>query len=89
MVPCEMTYMSHELYGAPTCDGILVTKSVVKEKKAKAIVEAGGIAKFLRLPDGMPVMGDCGAFQFINDEIPPYTCQKSAITTKAVGLITE
>jgi hypothetical protein len=67
---------AHELYGEPTCDGILVTKSVVKEKKAKAIVEAGGIAKFLRLPDGMPVMGDCGAFQFINDEIPPYSCEE-------------
>ena len=67
---------AHELYGEPTCDGILVTKSVVKEKKAKAIVEAGGIAKFLRLPDGMPVMGDCGAFQFINDEIPPHSCEE-------------
>ena len=76
MVPCEMTIYAHELYGEPTCDGILVTKSVVKEKKAKAIVEAGGIAKFLRLPDGMPVMGDCGAFQFINDEIPPHSCEE-------------
>lgn len=67
---------AHELYGKPTCDGILVTKSVVKEKKAKAIIAAGGIANFLRLPKGMPVMGDCGAFQFINEEVPPYTCEE-------------
>ena len=67
---------AHELYGSPTCDGILVTKSVVKEKKAKAIVSAGGIAKYLRLPDGMPVMGDCGAFQFISEDVPPYTCEE-------------
>lgn len=67
---------AHEIYGQPTCDGILVTKSVVKEKKAKAIVSAGGIAKYLRLPEGMPVMGDCGAFQFINEEVPPYSCEE-------------
>ena len=57
---------AHEIYGEPTCDGILVTKSVVKAKKAKAIISAGGIAQFLRLPKGMPVIGDCGALQFIN-----------------------
>ncbi len=67
---------AHEIYGAPTCDGMLVTKSIVKEKKAKAISAAGGIANFLRLPKGMPVMGDCGAFQFINEEVPPYTCDE-------------
>jgi hypothetical protein len=67
---------AHEIYGQPTCDGILVTKSVVKGKKAKAIVTAGGIAKFLRLPEGMPVMGDCGAFQFINEKVPPYSCEE-------------
>ena len=67
---------AHEIYGQPTCDGILVTKSVVKKKKAKAIVSAGGIAKYLRLPEGMPVMGDCGAFQFINEEVPPYSCEE-------------
>ena len=53
---------AHEIYGQLICDGILVTKSVVKEKKAKAIVSASGIAKYLRLPDGMPVMGDCELF---------------------------
>ena len=67
---------AHEIYGEPTCDGILVTKSVVKAKKAKAIISAGGIAQFLRLPEGMPVMGDCGAFQFINEEVPPYSCEE-------------
>ena len=67
---------AHEIYGAPTCDGMLVTKSVVKEKKAKAIIAAGGIGKYLRLPEGMPVMGDCGAFQFIADDEPPYTCEE-------------
>ena len=53
MVPCEMTICAR-VYGEPTCDGILVTKSVVKEKKAKAIVEAGGIAKFYDSPTGCP-----------------------------------
>lgn len=67
---------AHEIYGEPTCDGILVTKSVVKAKKAKAIISAGGIAQFLRLPEGMPVMGDCGAFQFINEGVPPYSCEE-------------
>ena len=67
---------AHEIYGEPTCDGILVTKSVVKEKKANAIISAGGIGKYLRLPEGMPVMGDCGAFQFINEEVPPYSCEE-------------
>ena len=67
---------AHEIYGQLSADGVLVSKSTVKPTKAKAIVEAGGIRKYLRLPEGTKVMGDCGAFQFINEETPPYTCEE-------------
>lgn len=65
---------SHEIYENPNYDGILVSKvavpkNSVKEKRIKEI----GIHNYLRYPKEYPVMGDCGAFSYIKDEVPPYT----------------
>ena len=67
---------AHEIFGEPQCDGILVTKSVVSPQIEERIRNAGGIHQYLRLPDRYPVMGDCGAFQYISEEEPPYTCEE-------------
>lgn len=67
---------AHEIFAKPNFDGLLVTKSIINENLQKHIIEVGGIHKYLRLPNKYPILGDCGAFQFIQDENPPYTCKE-------------
>jgi len=63
----------YELYGHLNCDGILVSKSVLEENaQKKERVKEVGIHKYLRLPPNAPVLGDCGAFNYIAQKNPPY-----------------
>jgi hypothetical protein len=66
---------AHQLYPEPNYDGILVSREVVKKGKKKARVDQLGIHRFLRVPRSFPVMGDCGAFGYINQDVPPYTTE--------------
>jgi hypothetical protein len=62
---------AHQIYPTPNYDGILVSKVVVdSSKKKRARVEAVGIHGFIRFPG--KVMGDCGAFGYIKEDMPPY-----------------
>jgi queuine/archaeosine tRNA-ribosyltransferase len=75
--PYEHDAYHYELYGTLNCDGILISKSVLednatKKEKAKQL----GIHKYLRLPSNVPVLGDCGAFNYILDENPPYNTEE-------------
>jgi hypothetical protein len=64
---------SHQLYESPPYDGILISKIVVEMKKSKkAIFERLGVHRYLRVPREFPIMGDCGAFGYITEEVPPY-----------------
>src|SRR5210317_1304024 len=63
----------HEIFSPPPYDGLLVTKSNINSNLEEKIIRLGGIHKYLRLPKKIPIMGDCGAFQFIDKESPPYT----------------
>ena len=67
---------AHEIFPKPNFDGLLVTKSNISKKLEKIILEKGGIHDFLCLAKKYPIMGDCGAFQFIQDSKPPYTCKE-------------
>lgn len=63
----------YELYGSLNCDGMLVSKGVLEASKEKRkLAEDLGIHGFLRLPEEVPIIGDCGAFSYIFDENPPY-----------------
>lgn len=65
---------AHQLYREPNYDGILVSKVVAeKTKKKTELINRLGVHRFLRLPREFPVMGDCGAFGYINEKVPPYT----------------
>ena len=71
--PYEHDAYHYELYGKLSCDGILVSKSVVEDKVQKReLARKVGIHKYLRLPRNVPVMGDCGAFNYITEHMPPY-----------------
>lgn len=62
---------AHQIYPTPNYDGILVSKVVVdSSKKKRERVEAVGIHQFIRFPG--KVMGDCGAFGYIKEDVPPY-----------------
>ena len=64
---------AHEIYPGPNYDGILVSKSVIEDnQKKKARISQIGIHAHVRVPRNFPVMGDCGAFNYIDEEEPPY-----------------
>jgi predicted nucleic acid-binding protein len=64
---------AHELYENPPYDGILISKVIVEAKKGKkAILEKLGVHRYLRVPREFPIMGDCGAFGYITEAVPPY-----------------
>jgi hypothetical protein len=69
---------AHEIYAAPNYDGILVSKSVIEDnnKKKQRITEIG-IHAHIRVPRNFPVMGDCGAFNYIDQYEPPYTTEET------------
>lgn len=68
---------AHEMYPTPNYDGILVSKIKVEEnKKKKSMIEAVGVHDFLRFDSSRPVMGDCGAFDYIDAYDPPYETEE-------------
>jgi hypothetical protein len=66
---------AHEIFEKPNYDGILVSKIVVENtKKKKAMIEKDGIHKFIRFNG--KVMGDCGAFGYVKEDVPPYKTEE-------------
>lgn len=69
--PHEDEVYAHEIYPTPNYDAILVSKVVVEaSKKKRQKIEEIGIHKFIRFQG--EVMGDCGAFGYIKEDVPPY-----------------
>jgi hypothetical protein len=67
---------AHQMYPEPNYDGILVSRAVAqKSKKKDARINAMGVHRFLRVPRKFPIMGDCGAFDYIDQKEPPYTTE--------------
>jgi hypothetical protein len=65
---------AHQMYSEPNYDGILISKVVAEKSKKKAErINRLGVHRYLRVPRDFPIMGDCGAFGYINHEVPPYT----------------
>jgi hypothetical protein len=65
---------AHELYTMPPYNGMLMSRAVIDDSPAKhaAIVAAGSVHRYLRLPEQYPVLGDCGAFSYWKEQEPPY-----------------
>ncbi len=65
---------AHQIYSVPQYDGILISKVVAeKNRRKKARVNGLGVHRYVRVPRAFPMMGDCGAFGYILDRIPPYS----------------
>lgn len=73
---------AHEVLDRAPYDGILVSKAIVdgslkgagkySEPQRQRLYRLG-VARFFRLPDGAQTLGDCGAFNYVNEPEPPYT----------------
>lgn len=73
--PYKDDVYAHQIYSHPNYNGILVSKGIVESsKKKKAQIEEVRIREFIRFPG--PVMGDCGAFGYIEEEVPPYNTEE-------------
>lgn len=73
--PLRDDVYAHQIYSSPNYDGILVSKTVIaKSRKKKEIIKKLGIHKFLRW--SQEIMGDCGAFSYLQEDKPPYTTEE-------------
>lgn len=62
---------AHEFFNTPIFDGMLVSKAVIRPIMEREIRRVGSIHKLCRLNPAIPIMGDCGAFTFVDAETPP------------------
>jgi len=72
----EHAVYAHQLYPEPNYDGLLMSRAVAeKSKKKNALLESLGVHRYIRVPQDFPVMGDCGAFDYIEADEPPYSTE--------------
>lgn len=81
---------AHEYFERPPYDGILVSRGIVGDHRVKGKYSDAqairfrrvGAREFLRLNEprfaNMPIYGDCGAFSYVKEKIPPYTAEDMA-----------
>ena len=84
-IPNLKDVYAHQIYSKPHFDGMLVTKSVVSPKIEEKIIKAGGIHSYLSVPKTYSIMGDCGAFQYIAEKEPIYTCEETCDYYEKLG----
>jgi hypothetical protein len=80
----------HEILGYAPYDGMLVSRGIVGDDRVKGKYSESqalrfrreGVRKFLRLDRegfrSLEIFGDCGAFTYVNDDVPPYTSHNMA-----------
>ena len=78
---------AHEIYDTPNYDGVLISKMNIEKSTTRKdqILNAGGLHKFLRLPNHIPLYGDCGAFSYIQEEKPPFQTEEILNYYKEMG----
>jgi hypothetical protein len=76
---------AHEIFSTPAFDGLLVSKGIVDgfgalgsrytAAQRHRLLRRGAPAFFrlARAPHPLKIMGDCGAFTYVAEEVPPYS----------------
>ncbi|WP_163328210.1 tRNA-guanine transglycosylase DpdA [Desulfurobacterium thermolithotrophum] len=80
----KSSIFAHELLETTPYDGILVSLGMF-ELKLKLIKRNGkpslrghqNIKKYLRVPENFPVIGDCGAFTYVNEKEPKISVEEA------------
>ncbi|MCO1575830.1 hypothetical protein M8C13_08680 [Crossiella sp. SN42] len=77
---------AHEIVAPRPYDGILLSKAIVDPADSRSAGKYAasqrarlyrlGVRRFFRLPDEMDSLGDCGAFNYIDEEYPPYSIEE-------------
>ncbi len=76
---------AHQAVTPAPYDGILVSKAIVDGSvkgsgkytpPQRERLYRLGVREFFRLPKGMESLGDCGAFNYVDEEHPPYTTEE-------------
>lgn len=68
---------AHEVFQSPIYDGMLLSKVRVDEiRDRREFIERVGVHRFVRFPKNRPIMGDCGAFSYVQEEKPPYSIKE-------------
>lgn len=77
---------AHEVLDAPPYSGLLVSKSIVDGAAKGAGKYTGaqrarlyrlGVQRFFRLPVGLESLGDNGAFNYVDEQVPPVTVDET------------
>jgi len=67
---------AHQMYPEPNYDGILLSRAVAEKGISKSQrINALGVHRMLRVPREFQIMGDCGAFDYIMEDVPPYSTE--------------
>ena len=78
---------AHEIFKKPPYDGMLVSKAIVEgagDSTGRYTLgqqrrfTTQGVREFLRLPEHMKIIGDCGAFTYVKEPEPPVTIEEVA-----------
>jgi hypothetical protein len=75
-----------DFYDPPPIDGVLVSISTMSSGKLRRVEESGGLRAFFRLPKGLELIGDCGAWQYRYEDRPPYTVEYVLDTYERLGV---
>jgi len=83
---------AHEIIKEPIYDGVLISLGLfelklklIKENGSPKIREFHNIRDYLRLPAQFYVMGDCGAFTYINEKNPIIDVEKAVYYYDSLG----
>jgi len=77
---------AHEVLADTPYDGILVSKAIVDgsisgagkySESQRARIYRLGVRKYFRLPDRVETLGDNGAFNYIQENVPPVTVEET------------
>jgi queuine/archaeosine tRNA-ribosyltransferase len=88
---------AHEFFPEPPYDGLLVSRAIVAAKggdEEKKYTDAQrhrllrvGVREFFRLGDRpLQILGDCGAFSYVREEVPPVTVDEVIDFYEACGV---
>jgi len=85
---------AHELHSPPPYSGILISKTMVDGYTAAGRYTAAqrhrlyrlGAHRFFRLPESLKVIGDCGGFSYVAEDVPPVTVDEVIDFYENVGV---
>jgi hypothetical protein len=85
---------AHEIHDPPPYSGILISKTMVDGYAAAGRYTAAqrhrlyrlGAHEFFRLPEGLGVIGDCGGFSYVAEDVPPVTVDEVIDFYEDVGV---